>query len=350
MKAVVTTDEFRHAPGVSIARGVEMPLLEQPVRAAELRQSVQDAGLELIAPRNFGLDPILCVHSRPYVDFLATAYERWQAMRVRGFEATTVVQSSGFTLRDRHERVPATISAQVDYYLAGGWAPIDIETYQAAVASAHVAVEAAQLLMEGEHDVYALCRPPGHHAYADLAGGYCYLNNVAIAAEHLAQALGQVAILDIDVHHGNGTQSIFYDRADVHFVSLHADPDIAYPYYCGFADETGRDSGLGHTLNLPLARGTGDADYLVELERGLTSIAAFKPEALLVSVGLDGYEDDPTQLLKLTTDGFRRIGERIGALGLPTALVQEGGYNVEALGANLRALLDGVQSCRTVSA
>lgn len=350
MKAVAATRELQHAPGTSIARGIEMPLLERPARAAALLQAVHDGGLDLVEPRDFGLDPITRVHSRPYVEFLATAYERWQAMRARGFDATRIVQSSGFTLRGRHQRVPGAISAQVDYYLAGGWAPIDVETYEAAVASAHAAVEAAQLLIEGEQNVYALCRPPGHHAYGDLAGGYCYLNNVAIAAEHLVQGMGRVAILDIDVHHGNGTQSIFYDRDDVHFVSLHAHPDIAYPYYCGFADECGQGVGEGHTLNLPLPRGTDDEHYLAELDRGLASIEEFGPEALLVSVGLDAYEDDPTQLLKVTTEGFRKIGQRIGAAGLPTALIQEGGYNVDALAANLRGLIDGVLSGRRVSA
>ena len=175
-----------------------------------------------------------------------------------------------------------------------------------------------------------------------MAGGFCFLNNVAVAAHHMAATLGRVAILDIDVHHGKGTQGIFYDRGDVLFVSVHADPSAFYPFYAGYADEHGAGAGEGANLNLPLALGTGDDVYLAAIGRGLDAIRAHGAEALLISLGFDAYQDDPLSGLKVTTEGFRAAGRATGALDAPTVLVQEGGYDCATLGTNLVAFLDGL--------
>ncbi len=194
---------------------------------------------------------------------------------------------------------------------------------------------------------YALCRPPGHHAYADSAGGFCFINNSAIAAERLRARLGgRVAILDVDVHHGNGTQGIFYESADVLTVSLHADPSNYFPYFAGYADETGRGAGEGFNRNLPLAPGSGDGAFPEAVEQGLAAVRASGAGALVLALGLDASEEDPVGVLKVTTDGFARAAERVARAGLPTALVQEGGYLCEALPRNLAAFLGAFEGAR----
>jgi acetoin utilization deacetylase AcuC-like enzyme len=196
-------------------------------------------------------------------------------------------------------------------------------------------------VLAGAHAAYGLCRPPGHHAHADRAGGFCYLNNAAIAAELLRTQFERVAILDVDTHHGDGTQAIFYRRADVQFVSIHTDPTGYYPFFSGYADEYGGGVGEGCNLNLPLAPASGDAEYLDALDDALEAIRAHRSEALVVSAGLDAHERDPLSVLKVTNDGYRRIGAAIASLKLPTVIVQEGGYGVDLLGANLVAFLGG---------
>jgi acetoin utilization deacetylase AcuC-like enzyme len=191
---------------------------------------------------------------------------------------------------------------------------------------------------------YALCRPPGHHAYADRANGFCYLNNVAIAAQQLRRQHARVAILDIDVHHGNGTQGIFYSRADVLTVSLHADPKNFTPFFVGHAHERGEGAGLGYNINRPLALGTNVEDYLRALRDACASIRAFSPGALVVALGLDAHERDPYKGLAITTAGFAQILGEIARLGLPTVLVQEGGYLSDDLGPNLASALRGFEN------
>ena len=246
------------------------------------------------------------------------------------------------------------------YYSFDMCAPIVAGTYQAARAAADVALTAADLLLGGERVVYALCRPPGHHAGSDLYGGYCYLNNAAIAAEYLlsttdhrppttdpvsSSVVGRrssVAILDIDYHHGNGTQQIFYARSDVLFVSIHADPAREYPFFAGYADERGGGEGAGLNLNIPLEPGVADARYLGALEQALAAIDAFGPRHLVLSAGFDTFGGDPLGDFALTAAAYPAIGRRIAALGLPTLVVQEGGYAVAALGENVVGLLRGL--------
>jgi len=210
-----------------------------------------------------------------------------------------------------------------------------------------VALTGAALLLEGQPLAYALCRPPGHHAGTDLYGGYCYLNNAAIAAQHLAGGLERaerhrVAILDIDFHHGNGTQQIFYEREDVLFVSIHADPAREYPFFAGYADERGAGAGLGYTLNYPLEAGVADGRYLAVLDRALAAVAEYAPRYLVLSAGFDTFGGDPIGDFALSTAAYPAIGRRIAALGLPTLVVQEGGYAIAALGENAAGLLRGL--------
>lgn len=346
MKAVFAPASQRHDPGSFLCRGALQKILEQPARVQNLLTGVQASGLEVVAPRDFGLDPILDIHAPDYIEFLRTAYADWQAMRARGVSASETVQSSGFSLRHRYARVPSAVSARADYYLSGGWAPLAEGTFEAAVASAHSALEAAEIVLAGGGESFALCRPPGHHAYADLAGGFCYINNAAVAAQRLARDLGRVSILDIDAHHGNGTQGIFYERNDVQFVSLHADPTGVYPFYCGFADETGQGPGAGFNLNLPLSIGSADNAFIDALRHALGTIRDFRPSALVLSLGLDIHEDDPTKLLSISGDGLTRIGALVGAERLPIVVIQEGGYDIGRLSKNLRSFLDGFVGAR----
>ncbi|HSM18891.1 MAG TPA: histone deacetylase family protein, partial [Hyphomicrobiales bacterium] len=222
--------------------------------------------------------------------------------------------------------------------------PITPDTWGAARASAQTAVHAARLVLAGEKHAYALCRPSGHHADGDMAGGFCYLNNAAIAAQDLRRERRRVAILDVDVHAGNGTQGIFYRRGDVLFVSIHADPAEYYPFYAGYAHERGEGAGLGHTLNLPLPLGTGTAEFLQALDQALGAVRDYAPEALVVSLGLDTFEGDPLKGFRVTAEGFTAIGAAIGRLALSTVLVQEGGYPCAELGGNLARFLAGFEA------
>lgn len=344
MLTIYSEAHLAHHPREIAIRGLIASNLEVPDRVEHLLGAVKAGGHRIAAPRDFGMKSIFAVHDRAYVDFLKTAYERWHQAFGEGRAGPYACAHAS---ANRHvARVPSSIQGQVGYYLSGGSAPIDAGTFGAAVTSAHCALEAAALLDEGVREVYALCRPPGHHAYTDMAGGFCYLNNAAIAAQALAERHGRVAVLDFDVHHGNGTQDIFYSRGDVHFVSVHADPNDVFPFYVGYADETGEGEGAGHNLNLPLPVGSGDAPFLAAIDRGLASIRDFAPEVLVVSVGFDAFRGDPSAELTVTTPGFHEIGRRISALGLRTALIQEGGYLVADLGANLEAFLEGFLSER----
>jgi len=216
------------------------------------------------------------------------------------------------------------------------------DAYKAARAAVNVALSGAAAIIDGEPLVYSLCRPPGHHAERDTYGGFCYFCNGAIAAQYLAAKYGKVAVLDVDYHHGNGTQDIFYTRSDILTVSIHGHPNFAYPYFSGFADEKGEGEGLGFNHNLPLAEDVHDGRYLEALDEALGIVKRFKPEALVVSLGLDIAKADPTGTWSVTPDGLYEIGRRIGGLKYPTLLVQEGGYNIRFLGRNAARLLTGV--------
>jgi acetoin utilization deacetylase AcuC-like enzyme len=334
VKIVYSPAHTRHAPRSFIRRGVVAPNPEVPERAERLLASAREAGHEIVAPDGFARAALEAVHDKGYLDFLETIHERWRALPGAGEEIVPNVHPNR-----RMSRRPEGPVGLAGYYVADTGTPIVAGTWDAIAASAHTALHAAEMVLAGERAAYALCRPPGHHAYADMAGGFCYLNNAAIAAERVARRSGRVAILDIDVHHGNGTQGIFYDRGDVFFASLHADPADYYPFYAGHAEERGTGAGEGANLNLPLAHGTGDDGWLAALDTALDAIRGFAPNALVVSLGFDASEKDPLGVLRVTTGGFAEAARRIAALGSPTVLVQEGGYVSDELGRNLAHFL-----------
>jgi acetoin utilization deacetylase AcuC-like enzyme len=336
MHVIYTERHKLHATGDLFVEGVPLGSFEVPARAEVLLQAVQSAGLgTAMEPVDHGLAPILAVHDGDFVEFLRTARHEGAGEQGRALPLVP------WTFANRRAvRRPRAMRGLLGYYAFGWGSPILEGTWEAAYWSAQCALTAADLLREGETLVYALCRPPGHHAGTDLFGGYCYLNNAAIAA-HALRATGRIAILDVDYHHGNGTQLIFYSDPDVLYCSLHVHPDEDYPYYWGGADERGAGRGEGANQNWPLPRSTGDEEYLATLDRALAVIGEFQPRSLVVSAGFDGLDGDPEGSFRLTVACFGEIGRRVGGLGLPTAIVQEGGYRLEELGASAAAFLRG---------
>ena len=342
MQVFFATTHVEHQPQAFLSRGQVKPCPEVPERADILSAAVRNAGHPVSAPDDFGLSPIQRVHDAGYLEFLGTAWQAWSELGDYAPEIIPNVHPN----RHMHGR-PTAIVGQAGYYQADTACPIGPGTWEAALGSANVGLSAARVVMSSEaRQAYALCRPPGHHACSDMAGGFCFLNNTAVVAQYCRdQGAEKVAIVDVDVHHGNGTQQIFYARQDVLTVSLHGDPAVYYPFFLGYADEYGEDAGDGFNLNLPLAEGTGDAAYLESLQGALERVRQFSPDVLVVALGLDASEHDGHHpFLKITTNGFARITRALSELMLPTVLVQEGGYVSDYLGRNLAAALDGFES------
>jgi acetoin utilization deacetylase AcuC-like enzyme len=335
---VIYTDRHRlHTTTGQLVDGVPLGGFEVPARAEVLLQAAQSAALGAVRePLDHGLAPILAVHDGDFVKFLRTA---WREAAGQQGQALPLVPET-FAHR-RAARASQSLRGRLGYYAFGTGSPILEGTWEAAYWSAQCALTAAGLVLGAERLVYALCRPPGHHAGPDLHGGYCYLNNAAIAARSL-RAAGRVAILDVDYHHGNGTQLIFYSDPDVLFCSLHVHPDEGYPYYWGGASERGAGPGEGTNWNWPLPGSTGDEEYLAALDRALAVIVEFRPRSLVVSAGFDGLEGDPEGSFRLTVPGLAEIGRRVGRLSLPTAIIQEGGYRLENLGVAAAAFLQNL--------
>jgi acetoin utilization deacetylase AcuC-like enzyme len=339
MQVFFSPAQQRHAPKTFLLRGRLVDSPERAERAEALLAAARDGGHILAEPRVTDRRAVAAVHDAGYLAFLESAHRQWQTLPNASAEITPNIHPN------RHmSHRPDGIVGLAGWYLADTGTPIGPDTYEAAHAAADTALAATDAVLAGASVAYALCRPPGHHAYADMAGGFCFLNNAAIAAEFARTRVERVAILDVDVHHGNGTQGIFYDRSDVLFVSLHGDPAGYYPFFAGYAEETGCGAGAGFNLNLPLAHGTGDEVYLGALAKAVDRIRSHRPGILVVSLGLDASADDPLGALKISTAGFRRIAEAIAALRLPTVLVQEGGYLSPVLGRNLAAFLAGFAS------
>ena len=325
--------QLDHAPAQELHNGAFVPYAEHPGRARDLLAAIGPVE----APEDRGVAPLLRVHSPAYVDFLKSAWSDWRAAGRPGDAAAyawPVVRRRPLDL----DRIDARLGA----FSFDGSTPIAEGTWHSAYWAAQAALAGVDAVLGGETAACALCRPPGHHAGADYMGGYCYLNNAAIAAEAaLAAGRKRVAILDLDYHHGNGTQDIFYTRGDLLFVSIHADPRTDYPFFWGHADERGEGPGEGATLNLPLPQGTGRRDYEAALDTALEAIAAFGAELLVCSYGADTFSGDPISFFTLDTADYPALAKRVESLGLPTVVVMEGGYAVDALGANLAAFLSG---------
>ncbi|MBY0241843.1 MAG: histone deacetylase family protein [Burkholderiaceae bacterium] len=326
-------------------RGELVPCFEKPERVDQVLAELGRRGLgHIVTPHSVPPMTLERVHTPRYLAFLRNAWADWIALDPANanrdaFPAVWPVR----TLRADIE--PDNFCAKLGLYSMDSGTPLTSGTWTAAKSGADCAVNAAHALRLGERATFALTRPPGHHAGADFYGGYCFLNNAALAAQHmLDDGARKVAILDIDYHHGNGTQSIFYDRADVLFVSLHADPRHEYPFYLGHADETGQGAGLGYNVNLPLPHGTSTTAWFAALETACLRLQMFQPEALVVSLGVDTFAGDPLSHFGLHSADYLRIGERLAYLGLPTAFVFEGGYAVKELGVNVVNVLEGFET------
>lgn len=333
MITVYAPQHALHATDQITVKGQPWPTEELPVRAELIRQAVIDAQLgEIISPQDFGMPPIQAVHDAGFLEYLQTAHAKNAA--IHDGIGSAVFPSTFATRPVRHST--RSLDGQKGYYCFEIYTPVLEGTWTAAYWSAQCALTAADLVRGGAAAAYALCRPPGHHVSGDVFGGFCFLNNVAIAARSLQAC---TAILDIDFHHGNGTQEIFYSDPDTLYCSLHADPDVEYPFYWGGADEIGEGAGLGTNFNVPLAIGTTQEDYLSVLDQALARIIDFAPRYLLVSLGLDIAIHDPLGGFLITLDGMQEIGQRIASLGLPTVIVQEGGYHLDVLGSYAVAFL-----------
>lgn len=348
MRVVYSPQHLGHEITLQTVMGVQVPANEVADRAERIRATLEaDGGFDLVGPTEHGEAPITAVHDPGLLDFLRDA---WTDARRGGhgydFLAPEAIASAlvyeGMSEAVRRE--PRSYAGRSGYRALDTSTPIVAGTYAAARAAVDVALTAVDLVLGGETAAYGLCRPPGHHAARSMYGGFCYLNNAAIAAQAIVAATGEpVSILDVDFHHGNGTEQIFWRRGDVVYVSLHAHPDRQYPYFLGWPDETGEGPGAGANLNIPLPAGCSNEAYLAALDRGLDRIAEAPGSVVVVSLGFDTYGQDPIGDLALTTEVYHEVGRRVAALGRRLVIVQEGGYYVPALGDNARAWLRGAE-------
>lgn len=349
MQLFYSPDQLAHRPQQFMVAGKLVAPFEVPERAELMRASLAGIGLDVRTPPDAGMGPILAVHAEHYVAFLAGAHVRFAALPNAGTEVLPNVHpyvSAGPDMAVRTKPRTTSVVGEAGWYMGDMAVAIGDGTWMAAYASAQSAVAAADGVLGREGVAMALCRPPGHHAYADRASGFCFLNNAAIAAERLRKSFPRVAIVDFDTHHGDGTQAIFYRRNDVLFASVHTDPAAYYPFYVGYEDERGAAAGEGFNVNLPLPQGSGD-DVFIEANRTLVeAVAAFRADALVLSAGWDAHIDDPLSRLKVTTEGFARIGELWGGVKLPTVIVQEGGYSLTAVQAIAPAFVRAYLSAR----
>ncbi len=339
MRTIFTDDQLLHHGRGELNEGRIDPAFEKPARAEIILRRIHEVGLgPVLEPDPFERGPVERVHAPDYLDFLEGAWRDWVAEHGDAVDALPLI----WPVRTLRQKCPRQIDGRVSWYAMDAGTPIMKGTWPAITASAGVALTGARLIDEGERAVFSLCRPPGHHAAADLLGGYCYLNNAAIAAQALIdRGASRVVVLDIDYHHGNGTQAIFYERPDVLFLSIHADPADEFPHFLGYADETGAGRGEGANGNWPLPLGSGRDAWMEALDQACGRIERFGADALVVSLGVDTFRGDPISQFTLDSADFPPIGTRIASLGLPTLFVMEGGYAVEEIGINAVGVLTG---------
>ena len=339
MITIYSEDHRKRDARSELYGGELIPPFEKPARMDYIIQRIHETGLgDIVAPRDFGMDPLLALHDAGYVSFLETCWMEWEAQGLKG-EAI----AASWPARRMQQRCPTDIEGKLGYYALAAETSITEGTWAAARSSANVALEGAARLAE-QGSAFALCRPPGHHAANDLYGGYCFLNNAGLAAQSLLdQGAERVAILDVDFHHGNGTQDIFYHRDDVLFISIHGQPEDAFPHFLGYEDETGVGAGKGFNINYALPPGTKFDPWRDCLKRSLDQISRFDAEAVVVSLGTDTFENDPISFFKLRSDDFFTYGGDLAQTGLPTLFVMEGGYAVEEIGINTVNVLAGYE-------
>ena len=343
MLTIYSDDHRLHHGRCELIDGQLMPCVEMPSRADHVLERVKAQGLGPVeGPTDFGRAPLLRVHSADYLDFFQGAWQRWSAL---GHDGDLLPFT--WPARSLRQVKPSGLHGELGYYSFDAGAPITAGTWQAAYSSAQVALTAQAAVQAGAHSAFALCRPPGHHAASDVMGGYCYLNNAAIAAQaFIDHGRQRVAILDVDYHHGNGTQQIFYTRNDVLFASIHGDPQAEFPFFLGYADEHGEGDGLGCNFNYPLPAGSDWATWRGALDEACERIGAYDPEVLVISLGVDTFKDDPISQFKLDSPDYLAMGERIAQLGKPTLFIMEGGYAVAEIGVNAVNVLEGFERAR----
>jgi acetoin utilization deacetylase AcuC-like enzyme len=338
MKVVYSDDHRLHFAQGEIFGGELVTPFERPSRMEYILRELKARKMgDLMAPRPLDMKAVARVHDKGFLKFLENAWAEWTAMGYRG-----EILPTGFPARGMRQRCPKAIDGKVGYYIHSVETCITAGTWEAAKASASVALTAQKLIADGAASAFALCRPPGHHAHDDLYGGYCFLNNAAIATQAFLDAgAARVGVLDVDFHHGNGTQDIFYDRSDVLFCSLHGEPETAYPHFLGYSDEIGAGQGEGFNFNYPMPAGTTYGRWSKALGEACGKIGDYGPDALVVSLGVDTFEKDPISYFKLKSADFKDYGRRIAKLKLPTLFVMEGGYAIEAIGVNTVNVLEG---------
>ena len=338
MKIVFSEDHRQHFAQGELYGGEFVTPFERPSRMEYILRELKKRKMnDIVAPAALDMRPVRKIHDKGFLVFLETAWEEWTKAGYRG-----EILPTGFPNRSLRQKCPRSIDGKAGYYAHSLETCITAGTWQAVKSSAAVALTAQASVSAGAASAYALCRPPGHHAHDDLYGGYCFLNNAAIAAQAFRDSGAQrIAILDVDFHHGNGTQDIFYTRKDVLFCSLHGAPEDAYPYFLGYKDETGEGEGEGYNFNFPMPPGTGYDVWGAALEAACRKIKIFKPDALVVSLGVDTYKDDPISFFRLDSPDFKTYGRRIAKLQLPALFVMEGGYAIEAIGVNAVNVLEG---------
>jgi acetoin utilization deacetylase AcuC-like enzyme len=340
MLTIYSSDHSLHH-GVELKDGVISESFEKPLRAETVLARVKATGLgDVVRPKSYDRESYVGAHSQRYIAFLANAWDEWTATG-RSCQALPLVWPvRGLPAAD----VPQSIDGKLGFFSMDAGSPINAGTWAAACSSANSALTGMDALGDGARAAFALCRPPGHHAGREYMGGYCYLNNAAIAAQHcLNRGATRVAILDIDFHHGNGTQDVFYERSDVLFVSIHGDPGVSYPYFAGYARERGVGAGEGFNLNIPLPKGTAMNEYEAALHHAHRAIRQHAPDALVVSLGVDTFEHDPISHFRLRTSDYLRLGEIIADLNVSTLFVMEGGYMVDEIGINAVNVLLGFE-------
>lgn len=342
MKTVFSPLHAGHTGTMELISGALVPGFEKPSRADIIRARVESEKLgPIVAPQTHDLTAAKRVHRPDYIDFLPTVWPQWEASGREGSALPFAWPTRGL----RGDVLPETIDARLGFYSFDGGAPFVKGTWDAIKSSYDVALTAASVVKAGERAAFALCRPPGHHAGAAFMGGYCYINNAAVAAQWFRdQGAGRVSILDVDYHHGNGTQEIFYTRGDVQVLNLHADPMVEYPYFLGHAAERGEGPGEGFNVNYPMPFGTDWHAWNASLEDACRKLSAYAPDVVVVSLGVDTFEQDPISQFKLKSPDYPKIGARIAKLGLPTLFVMEGGYAVDEIGINAVGVLTGFET------
>jgi len=341
MKTIFSPLHAGHSGQLELVAGAIVPGFEKPSRAEIVKARVEAVKLGPIEePTAHDMAAAKRVHRADYIDFLPTVWPAWEASGRSGSALPFTWPTRGL----RGDVVPDAIEAKLGYYSFDAGAPFVKGTWAAIKSSYETALTAAALVKGGQRAAFALCRPPGHHAGAAFMGGYCFINNAAVAAQwFLDQGAARVSILDVDYHHGNGTQEIFYSRADVQVLNLHGDPMTEYPFFLGHADEKGAGPGEGYNVNYPLPFGTAWPQWSAALEDAYSKLAAYAPDVVVVSLGVDTFEKDPISQFKLVSADYPKIGARIAKLGLPTLFVMEGGYAVDEIGVNAVGVLTGFE-------